>query len=140
MRGSRLAQKIEIAAGFGLQHALHVKARVAAVRHRREWTQGGAAFGKFVIADQKIEAALRHRQFDAVTVLYQRQRATDRGFWRDMQHDGAVGGALSASARSNGASRSTAKTLTPRLARRRTEAAPIPPAAPVTTTFIDMFG
>src|ERR1700730_6201998 len=60
-----LAQKVEIAAAIGLQDLAPVELGIAALGDRR---RGGRAARQLLRPDQQIEAALRHREPDAVAV------------------------------------------------------------------------
>ena len=64
------------------------------MRGRR--SPGGAARGKRRVVHEKVETARRDVKADAVSALDQRERAADRRFGRDMEHDGAEGGAAHA--------------------------------------------
>src|SRR5438876_6829185 len=89
------AHEIEIAALVGLQNGLVEQMRVAAPGPfgRRDGRKRRTALFQFLDVDQKIDASLADIEPDHVAVLDQRQRAADRGFRRDVQHDGAKGSA-----------------------------------------------
>jgi len=57
---------------------------------------GLASCCKFVVADQEIEAAALDAKPDAITAPNQTQRSARGGFRRDVEDDGAKGGAAHA--------------------------------------------
>ena len=92
----RCAQKIEVAAFVGLQHPVVVELRPAARRRRRGGRACGAAAGQLGIVDEEVEPALLDADADAVAVAHEPERPAVRRLRRDVEHDGAVGGAAHA--------------------------------------------
>ena len=78
--------------GFPARRAWHSRASVSPARA----SCAAARACSSAVIDQKLDAALLHRQPDAVAVAHQAERAAGGGIGRDVQHDGAEGGAAHA--------------------------------------------
>jgi hypothetical protein len=58
---------------------------ITALVFARRFRSGGFSAGQLRVADQHVDGPVRHIKLDPVAGLYQRQRATDKGFrtkWR----------------------------------------------------------
>src|SRR6185503_20656911 len=88
-----LAQEVEVAAVLDLEHVVHVELRVAANGWRNRGLPGAFSLPQFVLRHEELDLAVPNRKLDAVAIFHQCERAADRGFGRNMEHDGAVRGA-----------------------------------------------
>ena len=65
-------------------------------RGRRARGRQGGARARLVLRHEQVEAARAHGQADAIAALDQAERAADRRFGRDVEHDRAKRGAAHA--------------------------------------------
>src|SRR5262245_45392200 len=89
-------QEREIAAVVSTENFPCVELRIAALGLRLRRRHGGGPPLQFRLFHQEIDTLLLHREPDAVAVAHEAQRSAGRGVRRDMEHDGAEGGAAHA--------------------------------------------
>ena len=92
-------QEIEVAALIGLEHMIEIELLVTARHRRRRRRPGGAARLEFLIGHLDLEAAFGDIEDDHIALLHQRQRTAGGRLRRDVQDDGAIGGAAHARVR-----------------------------------------
>ena len=89
-------QKLEIAPLVSAEDLFGEKLGVAAIGDRGLRRCGGCALFQLGLIDQKLDAARLDREPDAVAAANKTERAAGGGVGRDVQHDGAEGGAAHA--------------------------------------------
>ena len=90
--GSRSAgvQKIKIAPLIGLCDVLGEEGAVAALSLLRRWLPFISPPRQLRFIDIQVQPAAFDIEFDLVPIPHQRERASDKRFWRDMQNAGPV--------------------------------------------------
>src|SRR5918992_1638957 len=83
-------KEVEIAAFVGLSYVAREDRAIAALEFALRLLPGRFSFFQLFFRDFQIQLPLLDIELDEIAIAYQRERAADEGFRRDVQHAGAV--------------------------------------------------